>query len=118
MEKDPISKSAPRGTKLEDSVRLGSDHLFSRVPYFYNGRQPLSRKSKALLSLLQKHLPVDIHEHLKAELAVEARRDQNMLVELIFAELIDSFEFCNTPKDNRLRVKLNELADLVFDHLD
>ena len=80
-------------------------------------RPNLSRRSKALVMLLQNFVPEDVIEHLEHELATETRRVQNLLVEHIFARLVESYsesELNNT----RLTMKLIDLANRIMSHID
>ncbi|MBE6255777.1 MAG: hypothetical protein E7105_09785 [Prevotella sp.] len=112
MKLNNTHKSAPRGTKLEDAVRLGSDFTLSREHYHTDVRHSLSRRAKAFLKLMEGQLPEDVMEYVKRELASEARRDQNMIAQQLFNILIDSNQCCE-PEDERLRLKLDELAGVV-----
>lgn len=62
--------------------------------------------------LLEGQLPEDVMINVALELAKEARRDQNMIAQQLFNVLIDSNQFCE-PEDERLRLKLDELASTV-----
>ncbi len=62
--------------------------------------------------LMEGQLPEDVMKNVALELATEARRDQNMLAQQLFNILIDSAQCCE-PEDERLRLKLDELADVV-----
>ena len=75
-------------------------------------RPRLSRQAKALLRLIDGQLPDGVMKHLMWELASEARRDQNMLAQQLFNILINSAQFCE-PNDQRLQLKLDELASLL-----
>ena len=112
MKLNNTHKSAPRGTQLEDAVRLGSDFTPSREHYHTDVRHRLSRRAKAFLKLMEGQLPDDVMKHLMWELASEARRDQNMLAQQLFNILIDSNQF-REPEDERLWQKLDELASTV-----
>ena len=112
MKLNNTHKSATRGTKLEDLVRLGSDFTHSREHNNSVLRHCLSRRAKAFLKLMEGQLPEDVMEYVKRELASEARRDQNMLAQQLFNILINSAQF-REPKDQRLQLKLDELAGLV-----
>lgn len=89
---------------------FGKSH--SREPYHNDVRHCLSRRAKAFLMLMEGQLPEDVMEYVKRELASEARRDQNVLAQQLFNILIDSAQCCE-PKDERLRLKLDELAGVV-----
>ncbi len=112
MKLNNTHKSATRGTKLEDLVRLGSDFTHSREHNNSVLRHCLSRRAKAFLKLMEGQLPEDVMEYVKRELASEARRDQNMLAQQLFNILIDSAQCCE-PEDERLWHKLDELASTV-----
>ena len=98
MKLNNTHKSATRGTKLEDLVRLGSDFTHSREHNNSVLRHCLSRRAKAFLKLMEGQLPEDVMEYVKRELASEARRDQNMLAQQLFNILIDSAQCCE-PED-------------------
>lgn len=83
-----------------------------REPYYSDVRHCLSRRAKAFLMLMEGQLPEDVMKNVALELATEARRDQNMLAQQLFNILIDSAQCCE-PEDERLRLKLDELADVV-----
>ena len=89
---------------------FGKSH--SREHYHTDVRHSLSRRAKAFLKLMEGQLPEDVMEYVKRELASEARRDQNMLAQQLFNILINSAQF-REPKDQRLQLKLDELAGLV-----
>ena len=112
MKLNNTHKSATRGTKLEDLVRLGSDFTHSREHYHTDVRHCLSRRAKAFLMLMEGQLPEDVMINVALELATETRRDQNVLAQQLFNILIDSAQCCE-PEDERLRLKLDELADVV-----
>lgn len=61
---------------------------------------------------MEGQMPEDVMEYVKRELASEARCDQNMLAQQLFNILIDSNQCCE-PEDERLRLKLDELAGVV-----
>lgn len=84
----------------------------TREHYHTDVRRSLSRRAKAFLMLLEGQLPEDVMEYVKRELASEARRDQNVLAQQLFNILIDSAQCCE-PEDERLRLKLDELAGVV-----
>lgn len=67
--------------------------------------------------LLEGQLPEDVMKNVALELASEARRDQNMLAQQLFNILIDSAQCCE-PEDERLRLKLDELASTVCSEAD
>ena len=62
--------------------------------------------------LLEGQLPEDVMINVALELASETRRDQNVLAQQLFNILIDSAQCCE-PEDERLRLKLDELAGVV-----
>ena len=117
MKRINTRKSATCNTKLEDLVRLGRDFTPWREHYYTSVRHNLSRRAKALLKLMDGQLPEDVMEHLMCELASETRRDQNMLAQQLFNILIDSAQY-SEPKDQRLRLKLDELAGIVCVNAD
>jgi len=90
---------------------FGESHT-TREHYTTDVRVSLSRRAKAFLKLMEGQLPDDVMKHLMWELASEARRDQNMLAQQLFNILINSAQFCE-PKDQRLQLKLDEMAGLV-----
>lgn len=84
----------------------------SREHYHTDVRRSLSRRAKAFLMLMEGQLPDNVMEYVALELASEARRDQNMIAQQLFNILIDSNQCCE-PEDERLRLKLDELAGVV-----
>ena len=94
---------------------FGKSH--SREHYHTDVRLPLSRRARAFLMLLEGQLPEDVMKNVALELASEARRDQNMLAQQLFNILIDSAQCCE-PEDERLRLKLDELASTVCSEAD
>ena len=84
----------------------------TREPYYSDVRRSLSRRAKAFLMLLEGQLPEDVMINVALELASETRRDQNVLAQQLFNILIDSAQCCE-PEDERLRLKLDELAGVV-----
>lgn len=105
--------SAATCSTLQLSAFLkGFGESLSREHYHTDVRHSLSRRAKAFLKLMEGQLPEDVMEYVKRELASEARRDQNMLAQQLFNILINSAQF-REPKDQRLQLKLDELAGLV-----
>ena len=85
----------------------------SRANITFYVRPNLSRRSRALIKLLEPLVPEHDIEHLAHELATETRRDQNLMVDEIFATLVDSSKV-NGPKDPRLIVKVIDLRDRLI----
>lgn len=112
MAKYHPTKSAKRGTKLEDAVKLGREQSPTCEHYLCNGRYTLSRRAKYLLMFLANHMPKEYHSSLACMFATEPRRNQNRLAELLFAYMIGS---CNvtSPKDQCLLDTLVEMLDMV-----
>ena len=89
----------------------------TREHYNNSVRHLLSRRAKAFLRLMQGQMPRDVMEYVAWELAAETRRDQNLLAQQLFNILIDSNQ-CDEPEDERLRLKLDELASVVCCNVD
>ena len=100
----PTQGNAGRQSENEQIVR-------ANITFFV--RPNLSRRSRALINLLKPLLPEHDIEHLAHELASETRRDQNMMVDEIFATLVDSSKV-NGPNDPRLIVKVIDLRDRLI----
>lgn len=93
------------------------DQSLTREPYYNDVRRLLSRRAKAFLMLLEGQLSDNVMEYVTRELASEARRDQNMLVQQLFNILIEA-EHVSYPEDERLSLKLDELAEMVCINID
>jgi hypothetical protein len=91
--------------------------LISRTNIIYCVRPSLSRRSKALINLLKSTVPEHDIDHLTHELASETHRDQNMMVDGIFASLVGSSKVCG-PHDLRLIVKVTDLKDRLIADID
>lgn len=100
----PTQGNAGRQSENEQIVR-------ANITFYV--RPNLSRRSRALIKLLEPLVPEHDIEHLAHELATETRRDQNLMVDEIFATLVDSSKV-NGPKDPRLIVKVIDLRDRLI----
>ena len=93
--------------------RQSGNELIVRANIFYVVRPNLSRRSRALINLLKPLVPEHDINHLAHELASETRRDQNEMVEYIFAMLVDSYKVSG-PHDPRLILKVTDLRDRLI----
>ena len=112
-----MKKNNKKTSAQGNTGRKSGNEQTARTNIIYCVRPNLSRRSRALVMLLQNFVPEDVIEHLEHELATETRSDQNKLVEHIFARLVESYsesELNNT----RLTMKLIDLANRIMSHID
>jgi len=98
--------------------RKSENELNARTNIIYYCVCPnLSRRSKALINLLKPLIPEQDILHLEHELASETRRDQNKMVEYIFATLVESSKV-GGPDEPRLIAKVVDLRDRLIADID
>jgi len=111
------NSAATCSTKQGKTKKGACDQSLTREHYYNGVRLPLSHRAKAFLKLIDGQLPDHVMEYVTRELAAETRRDQNMLAQQLFNILIDSAQ-CSEPEDERLWLKLDELAEMICVNID
>ena len=97
--------------------RKSENEKIVRANIIFFVRPNLSRRAKALVKLLKPFVPDFVIKHVEHELASETRRDQNEMVDYIFAILVDSNKISG-PKDPRLILKVTDIAHMLVADID
>lgn len=108
---------AANGSNQNAATKRGGNETVLTREHYSDGRSVLSRRAKYLLMFLDGLIPASVLMHLKAEFGAENRRNQNMLAEMLFSHIADTYRG-RCPEDARLEVKLRLMVRLVLDHVD
>lgn len=96
---------------------MSNRNIKTRTTIICNGRLTLTRRAKYLVKFLKGLVPDDTLVYVECEFCSEARHNQNLMAEAIFAILVDSLKPISID-DSRLSLKVNELAQMLISYID